>query len=198
MDQTYIYHKWKQIPRSVYLFFLRVFVLFIVWKSVYLYLLLPKRVLDGPLTYSVGMGTAKTLNILTRSNDFSTYKGMAALHWEGGTAYEYEMDIYYKNGRVLEIADACNGLELLMLYVGFIICFPSSLSRKLEFIFTGIVLICILNLLRCSFLTLICLHYPQYLDISHHFLFTFVVYGFIFLLWYIFAQKKIVHDRPKQ
>ena len=198
MDQTYIYHKWKQIPRSVYLFFLRVFVLFIVWKSVYLYLLLPKRVLDGPLTYAVGMGTSKTLNILTRSNDFTTQKGMSTLHWEGRTAYEYEMDIYYKNEKVLEIADACNGLELLMLYVGFIVCFPSTQSRKLRFIFTGILLICILNLLRCSFLTLIVLHYPKYLDISHHFLFTFVVYGFIFLLWYIFAQKMVVHGRPKQ
>jgi exosortase family protein XrtF len=198
MDQMIIYRKWKQIPRAVYLFFIRVFVLFIAWKSIYLYFLLPKRVLDGPLTYTVGLGTTKTLNFLTHSKDFTTKSGISRFEGEGGVSYEEEMDIFYKRERVLEIADACNALELLALYTGFIVCFPSKISRKLAFIFSGIIMIYILNLFRCAFLTLIVLHYPRYLDFSHHFLFTFVVYGFIFLLWYIFAQKMIVHARPNQ
>ncbi len=198
MGQMIILRNWKRIPRAVYLFFIRVFVLFIAWKSIYLYFLLPKRVLDGPLTYTVGLGTTKTLNFLTQSNDFTTKSGISRFEGEGGVSYEQEMDIYYKREKVLEIADACNALELLVLYTGFIVCFPSKISRKLAFIFSGIIMIYILNLFRCAFLTLIVLHYPNYLDFSHHFLFTFVVYGFIFLLWYIFAQKMIVHARPKQ
>ena len=198
MGQMNIFHRWKQVPRSVYLFFLKVFVLFIVWKSIYLYFLLPKRVLDGPLTYTVGLGTTKTLNFLTHSKDFATSRGVTKFTYEGGVRYEEEMDIYYENARVLEIADACNALELFVLYTGFIICFPAGISRKLAFIFSGIILIYILNLFRCAFLTLIVLHYPKYLDFSHHFLFTFLVYGFIFLLWYIFAQKLIPHARLKQ
>src|ERR1700730_1712566 len=110
MDQMIIFRKWKQIPRAVYLFFIRVFVLFIVWKSIYLYFLLPKRVLDGPLTYTVGLGTTKTLNFLTHSKDFATSRGVTKFTYEGGVRYEKEMDIYYENARVLEIADACNAL----------------------------------------------------------------------------------------
>lgn len=184
-----IFDKWKQIPKSVKIFLLKGLAIFIIWKSVYLVFLLPGRILDGPLTYSVGAGTAKTLNFLTNSQAFSAKSGVK-FEGEGRKLTEIQvMEIYAQQERALSIADVCNGLELIVLYAGFIMCFPSGALRKTIFILTGTILIYIFNVLRCASLILIYLHYPGYLDFSHHYLFTSLVYGFIFLLWYIFTQK---------
>ena len=155
----------------------------------YLFILLPGRVLDGPLTYGVGKGTIGTLNFITHSNDFSAEKGVIEHRENGGIRIEPIMQIDVQNRRTLSIADVCNGLELIVLYLGFIICFPAGSSRKLVFAGIGIILIYICNVLRCSSLVLIYLHYPAFLYFSHHYVFTFLVYAFIFCLWYVFTKK---------
>ena len=98
------------------------------------------------------------------------------------------MNIYLHQDRVLSIADACNALELLVLYGGLILCLPAGASRKAIFITGGIVLIEIMNVIRCTALVLLYLHRPEYVDFSHHYLFSFVVYGFIFWLWFLFSK----------
>ncbi|HVS97495.1 MAG TPA: archaeosortase/exosortase family protein [Puia sp.] len=90
--------------------------------------------------------------------------------------------------RVLSIADACNGLEVIVLYAGLILCLPSGWRRKAVFILSGAVLIEVLNVIRCAGLVLVYEYHPEYLDFSHHYLFTFVVYAFIFWLWYLFSK----------
>jgi exosortase/archaeosortase family protein len=185
-----IFHKWKQVPKPVNAFLLKGLLVFIIWKSLYLFFFLPGRILDAPLTYAVGAGTTRMLNFMTNSQIFSAKNGMNEF-FEGNkrVRIEYTVVIEANHEKALAIADVCNGLELMVLYLGFIICFPSGISRKLIFAFTGIALIYLFNVLRCSSLILIYLHYPSYLDFSHHYLFKFLVYGFIFLLWHGFTQK---------
>jgi exosortase/archaeosortase family protein len=180
---------WKQIPKPVRLFFLKGCVVFIVWKSLYLFFLLPNRVLDGPLTYAVGKGTIRALNFITFSHNFSAEKGVLEHNEFGTIRIEPIMQIDAQNRKALAVADACNGLELIVLYLGFIVCFPSGISRKSVFSVAGIALIYICNVLRCSSLVLIYLRYPAYLSFSHHYVFTFLVYAFIFYLWYVFTKK---------
>jgi len=79
--------------------------------------------------------------------------------------------------------------SLLVLYGGLILCLPASRRRKLTYIIGGIIGIEILNVLRCAGLVLVYLHKPEWLDFSHHYLFTFVVYAFIFWLWYLFSRN---------
>jgi exosortase family protein XrtF len=184
-----IAHTWKQMPKPVRSFLLKGCVVFIVWKSLYLFFLLPNRVLDGPLTYAVGKGTISSLNFITHSHNFSAEKGVIEHMENGGIRIEPVVKIDVQNRMALSIADVCNGLELIVLYLGFVVCFPSGISRKLVFAGTGVVLIYICNVLRCSSLVLIYLHYPAYLYFSHHYVFTFLVYAFIFYLWYVFTKK---------
>jgi exosortase/archaeosortase family protein len=101
-----------------------------------------------------------------------------------------EIEAYHE--RALSIADVCNGLELIVLYVGFILCFPAGVYRKALFILSGSVLIYIVNVARCAALVLIYMHSPALLDFSHHYLFTFLVYSFVFFLWYIFTNKPVL------
>jgi exosortase family protein XrtF len=185
----YISKAWNQIPKAVRYFFLRALIAFVIWKFIYLVFLLPPRVLDGPLTYSVGELTTKTLNIFTRSHDFTVVSAVDTIEIEGSMQLVHQMHIYVKKNMTLSIADVCNALELLVLYAGFIICFPSPPARKIQFILAGFILIYLINILRCAALVLIFVHYNEYLDISHHFFFTFIVYAFIFLLWYFYTKN---------
>jgi exosortase/archaeosortase family protein len=187
-----ISQKWEQIPRSVKLFLLRGLSFFIIWKLIYLLLLLPNRVIDRPLTYAVGQGTTKTLNLITHSKTFSAKEGIDEFREGNSTRIEYMVEVDANHERSLSIADVCNGLELIILYLGFIICLPSETSRKIKFSLAGVILIYIVNVLRCTALILIYLHYPAYLDFSHHYLFKFLIYALIFLLWYGYTQKLVL------
>jgi exosortase family protein XrtF len=186
---------WKQIPKTVRVFFGRALLLFVGWKTIYLILLLPGRVLDGPLTYSVAVLTTKTLNAFSPSHNFSVISALDTSYFEGSKRFEHQMQIYQNKDKTLAISDECNALEIFVLYAGFIICFPASTARKLRFILIGFALIYLLNIIRCAALVFIDIHYHEYLDISHHFVFTFIVYAFIFLLWHIFAKKLRLNAR---
>lgn len=180
-----ISEKWKQIPRPVKSFLWKAMAIFIIWKALYLSILVPNRVLDRPITDAVGVSTARTLNFFSRPADYSTRPGVNV---KQDGEREDVMVISRGQERVLSIADACNGLEVMVLFAGLILCLPSGWGRKTRFVLTGMVLIEVLNVLRCAGLALVYQYHPEYLDFSHHYLFTFVVYAFIFWLWYLFSK----------
>jgi len=189
--------KWKQIPVPVKLFLLKAAVLFTAWKLLYLLILLPNRTLDRPLTYSIGVSTAKILNFSSHGAPYSVKGEINRTQLDGQPFSENVMNIYLGDQRVLMIADVCNGLELMVLYAAFIICIPAGVYRKITFIVGGIVSIFVVNVLRCSALVMIYLHHPQYVYFSHHYFFTFITYGFIFWLWYIFSRRQALSQKLK-
>lgn len=180
-----ISEKWKEVPGPVKSFLWKAMAIFIVWKALYLSILVPNRVLDRPITDAIGVGTTRTLNFFSRPADYSTRPGVNV---KRDGEREDVMVISRGEERVLSIADACNGLEVMVLYAGLILCLPSGWRRKTRFILTGVVLIEVLNVIRCAGLALVYQYHPEYLDFSHHYLFTFVVYAFIFWLWYLFSK----------
>ncbi|GAC1426564.1 MAG: hypothetical protein NVS9B7_11800 [Flavisolibacter sp.] len=188
------YNKWKQIPKQVRSFIFKGIMILLVWKSVYLAFLLPGRALDGPLTSIVGVGTTKALNLFTNSNSFSSKYVIDKFQVRDGVQIEPSVAISIHGKRILTVADACNGLELLVLYVGFIISIPTTRKRELGFIFGGLAAIVLINILRCVGLSLVFLYYPKFGDFSHHFLFKLIVYCCIFCLWLLYS-KKLMHEK---
>jgi exosortase/archaeosortase family protein len=180
--------KWHAIPNPVKAFLLKATVMFVVWKAVYLLFLLPGRILDKPLTYIIGKGTAASLNLISRPDEYSAVPATQP-NFVAGDAPVPVMAIRSGQLTVLSIADSCNGLELLVLYAGLILCLPAARKRKGVYILGGILFIEIINVIRCVGLALIFLRRPQYLDFSHHYLFTFAVYAFIFWLWWLFSRE---------
>ena len=161
----------------------------------YLSVLFPTKVPDGALTRLIGNSTATLLNVLPGAPDkYTTRQALDTVVLDDRIVSAPATDIYRNEERTLRVADACNGLELMVLYVGFLACFPSAAARKWKFALGGILLIYLLNIIRCAALVLIFVHYRKYLDFSHHFLFTFVIYLLIFLLWFIFTKKPKTHD----
>ncbi len=97
--------------------------------------------------------------------------------------------LYSKKERIIGIADSCNGLILFIVFSGLIVCLPGQWKKKLLYIPLGISLIYLLNIIRIFSLTLIQIHAPEWLNFNHHYVFTLIVYGFIFLLWMYYVNK---------
>ena len=159
-----------------------------VWKILYLSFLLPHRVLDEPLTRVIGFSTVAVLNATPGEHLYTGRMIPDTADIDGVIFRGNVVGLYRNNEKTLTVADPCNGLELMVLYLGFLVCFPAPLKRKLIFGAAGCLLICILNVIRCSALVGIYLHHRAYLDFSHHFAFQLIVYLVIFLLWYFFSK----------
>jgi len=83
----------------------------------------------------------------------------------------------------------CNGLVLYALFAGFVLAYPGPWKRKAWFIPLGMALIWVLNVARVAALAINQYYAHQSVDFNHHYTFTFIVYGFIFGLWMLWARR---------
>lgn len=96
------------------------------------------------------------------------------------------------------IGSGCSGLELFLLFLGFILLMRGRLKDKLWFVPLGFLGILILNIIRIILLSIIYYHTPQYLDFNHKYTFVIIVYGAIFGLWVLWVNKFANRaDEPK-
>jgi len=84
----------------------------------------------------------------------------------------------------------CLARNLMGLYAGFILAYPGKTGHKLWYLPMGLALITILNIIRLGGMAMTIKCCPEYVDFNHHYAFKVVVFGFIFLLWYIWVFKK--------
>lgn len=189
MQKRAYLNNWNKVPTAVRRFILRAVAILVVWKLLYLIFLLPSRVFDKPLSHSVAMGTIWVLNTTTHSHNFINKSETGNIPTDNGLAPAPLENIYYHGRNIVSIEDGCNGLELIVLYIGFIVCMPAALKRKIVFGISGSILIYVVNVIRCAGVAYIILYYPQYADFAHHYVFTFIVYGLIIALWLIFSKK---------
>ena len=141
---------WNKVPVAVKKFIFKAFAILLIWKVLYLAFLLPNRILDKPLTYSVGVATTWLLNTYTGSSDYSTRSEISPVATDQGYAPMPLQKIFFHQNNVVSIEDGCNALELFVLYAGFIICMPARVLRKTLFIVGGIIAIYITNVIRCA------------------------------------------------
>lgn len=68
----YLKERIAEIPRPILKFGLKCLIIFIVWQSIYVIFLEPKRIIDKPLTELVGNLTSSGLKIIYPKNNFRT------------------------------------------------------------------------------------------------------------------------------
>jgi exosortase/archaeosortase family protein len=187
---VHYYHSFlNETPATIKVFLRNALIAFAVWKIVYSFFLLDHRLLDKPLTDYVGSSTAWTLNLLTSEKGFTSTAETKESIFEGQIQVMEVAQVRQYGTPIILIADPCNGLELMVLFVGFILCYPSSYIKKFIFIFFGLIVICLANILRCSGLVFIKMHYHYDLfQFAHHYGFKITLYGIIFLIWMLFTK----------
>lgn len=159
------------LPVNLRRFLVRATILFVFWELLYNLLLKPIGIPDTQLTHFVVIYTHK---ILTLFYSNVTYNGAS---------------IYINGKLAIIIAAACNALELLVLYVGFLLCIPTNAKRFWAFTIGGIALVVVLNIMRCVALAVLFYNNHPIADFAHHYLFTTFIYGVIFFLWTRYSKK---------
>jgi exosortase/archaeosortase family protein len=178
----------SKVPAEVRVFLIRATLLFIVWKSVYILWLIPNQVPDAPLVRWLGDGTTVMMNMIYATDSFyAVHTTRPKVYGADTVMATYSM---VKKGKrsILGIYQACNGLELMVLYAGFILCFTGPWFRKFMYIITGIFALYIANVVRCGLLGWIGIEYPRHFDFAHKYFFNLVIYAIAFVLWIYYVK----------
>lgn len=163
--------------------------LFIAWFLAYELWLHPSGVLDNALID----------NLIDLSGALLTGIGYTLIP-EPANA-EQIRTIGIDGGSLLWIGDPCNGLSLFAVFGIFMLTYPGPWKHKAWFIPLGMLTIHLINTLRIVALCIIVSIDYELLTFNHDYTFYVVVYGWVFLLWWIwtkrFAPKVLQSREPK-
>ena len=163
-----------KIPAPVKLFAKKALFLLAAWILIYHILLKPYRIPDRLLSNITAAATAKLLGVWYAPASFIEIDGWSC--------------VVMNSTSVIRIGDPCNGLDLMALYIGFLLCIPTSGKRLLLFASTGVVAIFLLNVLRCSALAWLALNKHEWVNFAHKYAFTAIVYCCIFYGWILYTK----------
>ncbi len=173
------------LKKNIRIFFLKLFALIVGWECLYMFILKPLRIPDKMLTNFIA-------SCVTSWMKFFFYFSPGIICVENPM---YSNAMIMQNGRPLfTIEDGCNGLDLILIYLVFIILLPSSLYRKIIFGIGGIITITVANIIRCVLLYWIYIRHPQLFEINHHYLFTIAMYLLIFFGWILFIKQDLQNE----
>ncbi len=153
--------------------------IYAIWFLLFEFIIKPNGKLDHMITLNITQAICTLLNL-------SGYDTIYTIARKLGETYIY---LNHQSIPVIRVGASCNGLELLALFTIFIVCYPGNWRYKIPFILIGNLSIHLLNIFRNYILTLMAIHKSQYFELFHRYVFVFVVYGFIFLLWMLWADK---------
>jgi exosortase family protein XrtF len=88
---------------------------------------------------------------------------------------------------VISVFEGCNGLNVMIIFVAFVVAFGGPRNTMLWFIPFGLVIIHLVNLLRVGLLYVTALHFESYFYYVHKYFFTAILYIIIFILWAIWV-----------
>lgn len=152
-----------------------------IWRLVYVFILEPIRFPDKILTLFIGRGTIIFVNFFSKSGLSKAY----CIE----NRYRPEVMLVRDNRSILRIGDACNGLELMLIYAGVIALLPGKISTKAVHIGIGFIALLLTNMLRCAGLEWVYEFYRPLFETTHHYLFTLVMYVIIFYGWVLYINK---------
>ncbi|CAN5355005.1 hypothetical protein BH09BAC2_BH09BAC2_21290 [soil metagenome] len=161
------------------LWFLTKLVLFVLtWEALYYFFLKGARIPDKQLTEFLSFSIVKVLNFFTAG---SGYKVL-----------ELEYGAYILNGakQVIFIADSCNNLSMLVIYLSVILFLPFSAMRKIIFSVAGFLVLMVANVIRCIALITVYQQYNSWFDFNHKFLFSMLMMLLIFYGWMLYIKPR--------
>lgn len=131
----------------------------------------------SPITNTVAKQTKDVLNILG-------YKAKIEQHQK-----EVSVKLGINDKFVARIIEGCNSINIIILFISFIVAFAGKLGITLLYIVVGSLIIYIVNILRIVAISIALYEYPQFEEFLHGILFPSIIYGITFLLWFIWVRK---------
>lgn len=165
--------------KTIWLFLLKVFVLYVVWVICYELILSSYGEPDKLIITNLTFLSEQLLKLL----GYTTFSTNSML----GVAGHYGLGI--ENTPGLIISNDCNGLDLFVLFSIFIVSFPGKTRHKLVFIPIGLLLIHLCNSIRIVLLAIIEKNNPAVLQFNHSYTFQLIMYIIIFFMWMLWVKK---------
>lgn len=104
-------------------------------------------------------------------------------------AFDTNRYLGVQGGSHLWIGDPCNGVSLFAVYLIFLVAYPGPWRHKPWFGLLGILSIHVINAARVAALCVIASIDYELLNFNHDYTFYVVVYGWVFLLWFIWVKR---------
>jgi len=89
---------------------------------------------------------------------------------------------------MLEIIDGCNGIEVIGLFVGFVVAYPGRNLNRVLFVPIGIFVLYLTNIIRILVLAITQVHAPGIFDITHDYSTTAIFYLVVFGMWVVWVN----------
>lgn len=90
---------------------------------------------------------------------------------------------------IIAVFEGCNGLNVMIIFVSFVLAFGPINKKLAGFMLSGLVAIHIANLVRIIVLFFIALSFPDYLYFLHKYFFTAFLYVVVFAFWYFWVSR---------
>ena len=163
--------------RPILLFLAKFLGLYFVLNLAYGFYIESFGTLADPLTYWV---TGQTISVLDLFYDGLDYE-----------YYPYDTYIWMSLDKevILNAYEGCNGINVLILFLSFIVAYQGKLKPSILFTIAGILIIHVSNILRIVLLFMVALKFPEYMYFTHKYLFTGIIYAVVFFLWYLWIKK---------
>jgi exosortase family protein XrtF len=97
---------------------------------------------------------------------------------------------------VLNIYEGCNGLNVMIVFVAFVVAFGGKPRKMSWFLIAGLVVIHLFNVIRITLLYFVAIGYQRYFYYVHKYIFTGILYAIVFLLWYVWINR--INGKAKQ
>jgi len=97
-------------------------------------------------------------------------------------------NIMYEGRAILAVFEGCNGLNVMVIYVAFLVAFGPYTKRLLWFIPMGLLLVHVFNIGRIFLLFFVSIQLPRFMYFTHKFFFTAILYIVIFILWVVWIR----------
>lgn len=184
-------------PKEVNAFLKKTILLFVAWKALYILVLIPNEIPDAWVVKKLGSASAYLLNQFY-STDIFKAEYIRKLKTYGNDEVWVTHSYVVQSGKkaVIGIYQACDGVELMVLTIGFIVCFSGPTKIKCIYSLLAVLGLFFINALRCSLLGAVNLEFPQHFQFAHKYLFNLFVYAFTFLLWLDFVKRVKPKHQP--
>lgn len=98
---------------------------------------------------------------------------------------------------VLAIYEGCNGINVMIIFVAFLVGFGPVSRPMWWFIPAGLLILHAMNLARITLLFWVSLYLPKFMYFTHKYFFTAILYIVVFVLW-IWWVKKYTKVKPAE
>lgn len=153
-------------------FLIYIFLFYIIWYALYEFIIHPWQKLDLAIIDLTITISKKVLEIFGYTV-FTGEERVIAIDGTGG----------------LWIGDNCNAITLFAIFSGFIVAYPGNFKVKIIYIFIGISVIELFNIIRIILLAVLDTYSRTWTEFNHSYTFTVVAYAIIFLMWLLWVNK---------